>query len=120
MTKKESGPGYTHTITIETDGDFVGYDARSGYGGVDPEFLLGGAFLALYSHIDMNRTYLEIDHFLEVTQIYLGREDTKEVIKLDQINEEGGTADGLGVFFTLDDIDTIIPIYIGENPPPWA
>lgn len=119
MTKKESGPGYTHTITIETDGDFVGYDALSGFGGIDPEFLLGEGLMAVRSRPDNAYTEIIIDKFLRVNQLYLGRVDTKQVMRLGSFSTLPGipTAVGNGNFFIINDIDTIIPIYIGETPP---
>lgn len=122
MAKKESGPGYTHTITIGTDRDFVGYDALSGYGGVDPELLLGVGLMAVRSRPDNVYTEVIIDRFLRVNQLYLGRVDTKRVMKLGSFSTLPGrvTATSSGNFFTPSDIDTIIPIWIGENPPPWA
>lgn len=120
--KKESGPGYTHIITIETDGDFVGYDALSGFGGVDPEFLLGAGLMAVRSRPDNVYTEVVIDKLLRVNQLYLGRVDTKQVMKLGSFETIPGipTATSSGNFFTPNDVDTIIPIWIGENPPPWA
>lgn len=121
ITNPKKELGYTHTITIGTDGDFfVGYDAEAGYGGVEPEFFLGEGLIRVRSYCEFSRSEVQILGFLGVTQLYLGRVDTEKVVKLDYVDEADGVAYGVGDFITLDDVDTIIPIWIGENPPPWA
>ena len=117
--KKESGPGYTHTITIGTDDTtLIGYNAIEGIGGVDPEFFLGEALMGVQTSLRRTHTDVTINGFLGVNQLYLGRLDTKRVVKLTYIDEASGTASGNFDFFTFDDVDTIIPIWVGENPPP--
>ena len=112
---------YTHIITIGTDDTtLIGYNAIEGIGGVDPEFFLGEALMRVQTSLRRTHTDVVINGFLGVNQLYLGRLDTKRVVKLTYIDGASGTARGNFDFFTFDDVDTIIPIWVGENPPPWA
>lgn len=118
--KKEAIPKPTHTVEVGEIPYFAGFDANNAYGNINPPDYLGDMILELTTDVENTVTTVSIQGFLGVSQLYLGRLDTKKVVVLRDVSQSSGTARGLVEFFTYDDVGMDIPIYIGENPPPWA
>lgn len=118
--KKEAIPKPTHTVEVEEIPYFVGFDANNAYGNINPPDYLGDVILEVTTDMENTVTTVSIQGFLGVSQLYLGRLDTKKVVVLRDVSQSSGTARGPVEFFTYDDVGMDIPIYIGENPPPWA
>lgn len=115
---KES-KNYTHILTLETNGDLLGYSISEGLGNITPKSFLDKTITAIWSRPDNFYSKVRVDAILGVSSLYLGRLDTKDFIEFYPIDEGFSEATGPS-FFGSKDIGKTIPIWLATTPPPWA